>query len=245
MRYWLIVLSLLIAAPAWAVDIPPTDTTNEIDGDCTSGGLGRPAHLEMDEGADTPGGDWCAADSDSADQAMFLWFDVPPLDEGVDSQQWALYLKQSNPGGNNPTIRIATYDGIDCADFYKNGAWKNITSSSGQLLTWDFGGSDLDVGDGKVCAYLTCEHAGGSPTNRNSCDFDAMELRAVIGATPTTSPTISPTNTPTISPTVSPSPTISPTVSPTISPGGPTATPTSTPPATGVMLITQNREVSP
>ena len=172
----------LLAFPAIADEtLPPTGTqTSDNNTSCD----GTP-HPSIDEGADSPGGDWCTADSNNDNWSFMLTFDTPTgeLDTGADAQTIELYVQSFDEGqSGDPDIRVDIYDGTNCADLHETGSEISLTDAgypAKATSTWTAAGVS---GSADICVNVVCAKSGGSPGNRNSCNIDALDWEVVTVA---------------------------------------------------------------
>lgn len=179
-RLVLTAVLLAVALPAWGqVDIRPESTVSVANSTCTTGN----AHTTLDDDPDAPTNDWCDAVDDATDHDIMIRFDLTgsDLDTTTEIQTFAVYTRRSATGGNDPTISLDAYRGSTCATLVENNGTTTITSDTGQLITdtWTAGVAD---GSEYRCVSLDCARSGGSTPSRRSCDYDAVEWRAVLVA---------------------------------------------------------------
>jgi len=225
---WLALVLILLAGPALAdSQQQPNGTTVASNSSCTT----STAHGTLDDDPDSPGGDWCDPTSSSAAHHIIMNLTDPTvaLDNTTDAQVFAIYLKESHGGSRQARVRLDILDGTNCADLHESGVAQDITPSSGVLLTEAWTSTGVSAKE-DICIEIVCLPAGGAPSRRDSCAYDAVEWRVKeSAATPT--PTATPTSTPTATATATATPTSTPTATPTATATA-TATPTSTPTAT-------------
>lgn len=144
----------------------------------------------LDDDPDSPAGDWATANADNSDTIVHCSFGTPTatLTSGADLQTFKVYCRQSNAGGNTPTVTIALYES---GSLVRAGSAVNVTSSTGQLVTFTWNATELAAQSGaNVEIHVTGNSQAGSPTARNSVEFDAIEwvadYTAVVNVTETT-----------------------------------------------------------
>ena len=156
----------------------PNGTVSVSNSDCTTGN----AHTTLDDDPDSPGGDWCEATDDGTDHVIMLNMTDPAFtpSTGAGAQEIAVYVKKVvDATQSDPTLTINVYDGTNCADLHETGASPSaISSGTGQLVTQTWTALGIS-GGADICVQLSCARSGGSPANRRSCSYDAVEWRAV------------------------------------------------------------------
>ena len=122
------------------------------------------------------------ATDDGTDHVMLQNFTDPSftLSATAGAQEIAVYVKKVvDATQSDPTLTISIYDGTNCADLHETGASPStISSGTGELVTQTWTASGISSA-ADVCVQLSCARSGGSPANRRSCSFDAIEWRAV------------------------------------------------------------------
>ena len=180
----LIALILFFASAAWADEtLQPTSTeASDSNTSCNAS-----VHGSLDEGADTPGGDWCTADSNNDNWSFTVGFDTPSgsLDNGTDQQAIELYVQSFDEGqAGVPDIRVDVYDGVACADLHETGTETSLTDAGFPAKVTDTWTSAGISAAADVCFVVVCTKAGGAPGNRNSCNIDAIEWEVKTSAAP-------------------------------------------------------------
>lgn len=193
--FWfaVLILSFFLAAVAWGEDVRPDGTEAEAGTDCTT----STAHTATDNDTDDAWNesDDCIDDSctASADTTFVsnITFASPSLNPttGAGDQTMAVKSREcSSSQSGAASIRIDTYCGTTLVD---TGSSQSIdgSSPSGVVLTeaWTFNTTDCAADGSDVEILVFCDAAGGSPSSRVGCDFDAIEWRATVAAPSTRS----------------------------------------------------------
>ena len=127
----LLAFLLFALAPALAqTDYAPTGTNSSDNNTSCDGTI----HPTVDDDPDSPGGDWCTADTGSGSGSSDWTFKVTfsasglTLDTGTDVQVAEYYVRSAAAGGSDPTIQLDIYDGTSCADLHESGTSNTVTS---------------------------------------------------------------------------------------------------------------------
>ncbi len=148
-------------------------------------GLTRNAYLTLDDDPDSPGGDWCTADTNNTSWTFTFTFDTPAsaLDTSTDAQVIDYYVRQFDEAQTGePTVQMTIYDGVACADIHEAGTPTTITAAGYPAKitdTWTAAGISAAA---DVCVQVTCTKTGGAGGVRNSCDIDAIEWDVTYSA---------------------------------------------------------------
>lgn len=179
---------LFLALPVLAEDVRPDGTQNEAGTDCTTSDAHTKTDNDTDDAWDT--NDDCADDScASATNTTFvsqITF-ANPTDNPTtvtDDQVFAVRARKCDVGqSGTPQIRLDAY----CNNvLLEAGTLTAIAWNSGEgtVVTeaWTFNSGSCASNGSDVEINVFCDSAGGSPTARVGCDFDAVEWRATVGA---------------------------------------------------------------
>lgn len=174
----LVVASALGLSPVFAQDQRPTATISVANSTCTTAN----AHTTLNTDVDAPGNDWCDAVADDTDHDIMLRFDTTAdLSTAANAQAFAVFVRRSATGGNDPAVALDAFRGSTCATSVQNNQNQTITSDTGQIIT-DTWTADVTDGSQNRCLELDCARSGGASASRRSCDYDAAEWRATFAA---------------------------------------------------------------
>ncbi len=146
------------------------------------------AATDVDEGVDSPGGDWLTLGDDAADSIVRCSFPTPSgdLNTGAGLQKFRCYVRVgTEAAGNTPTLDFGireTGGGADLA--VQTGI--SITSYTGEVIEFTWDASVLAAVNGSaVEAYIVGQRSGGNGAKRRCVEFDAIEWvvdYATVGA---------------------------------------------------------------
>lgn len=179
---------LLLSSPVWATSTEQPTSTETVTNDGNTS-CDDVVHSVVDEGADSPGGDWCTADDNNTSWTIVVEFDTPSgsADTSTDAQAFEYYVRSFDEGQtSDPTIQIDVMDGTACADVHETGTSTTLTDAGFPAKVTDNWTASGISGTADICARLVCTKTGGSPSARNSCDVDAIEWEFVSAAAATT-----------------------------------------------------------
>ncbi len=143
------------------------------------------ASADVDEGVDSPGGDWLTLGDDGSDCILRASFPTPTGDPntGAGLQKFRVYVRVgTEAGGNTPTLDLAireTGGGSDLA--VQTGI--SVTSYTGEVIEFTWDATVLGTADGSaVELYAIGQRSGGGPSLRRCVEFDAVEWVADYSA---------------------------------------------------------------
>jgi len=131
---------------------------------------------DIDEDPDTPDGAWLVATSNNVNTDALVSFPSPTGDptNGANNQEFKAWVKRNAASGAvDPVFRIDLYEN---GTLVTSGTDQTVTSNTGELFTFNWNSVNLGTADGSLVeAFLVGTKSGGSPANRSSVDFGAIE----------------------------------------------------------------------
>lgn len=141
------------------------------------------AYTDVDDDPDSPDGLWLAGGDDGTDTICTASFPTPTGNPttGAGLQEFRVLCRKFITGGTDPTLDIAVYENGTLVSTISTGT--SITSESGQVVaaTWD--ATILGTADGSLVEIrVTGQRSGGSPGDRRSVEFGALEWNVTYDA---------------------------------------------------------------
>ncbi len=142
----------------------------------TSGYQGTPTLADIDEDPDSGDANWHVAVNNNTNTESYVSYGTPTGNPtvGADLQEFRAQVRKfSGSGTGTPTARIELWEN---GSLVRAGTDANVTSSSGQVISFTWNANELATADGSLveCKVIGTK-SGGSPSARSSVDVGAVE----------------------------------------------------------------------
>ena len=192
-----VVLAALVVALAGALafgaterqgpDAEITTATTALIGDTSGACDSNNCKPDVDDDPDSPDGNWTVATGNNVNTALRCSFGTPTGDPtvGAGLQEFRAQVRQYDGGqGGTPQARVELWES---GALVRAGSDTNITSDTGQVLSFTWNANELATADGSAVEIkVVGTKSGGSPGNRNTVDVGAVEwnIDYTAGASP-------------------------------------------------------------